>query len=180
MLPYHEPFSSVFALSHLINMLAPRMARVLANSVPHGSKVLSVQHGLFAAPPLRHGTFAAVRPPAQRGFTTIGRPLLGAPKGRLGKGTDDRVVSAVVPSKTFLLTIFNGTIVLDSIYNRVVSTAFCFLFGMGVILFWQTQTVYSFLTMFLAVFGMLWLQMHVARAWVLIPCLLALLYKLLE
>jgi len=86
----------------------------------------------------------------------------------------------VVPSKTFLLTIFNGTIVLDSIYNRVVSTAFCFLFGMGVILFWQTQTVYSFLTMFLAVFGMLWLQMHVARAWVLIPCLLALLYKLLE
>jgi hypothetical protein len=47
-------------------------------------------------------------------------------------------------------------------------------------LFWQTQTVYSFLTMFLAVFGMLWLQMHVARAWVLIPCLLALLYKLLE
>lgn len=34
------------------------------------------------------------------------------PQGRLGKGTDDRVVSAVVPSKLFLLTVFNGSMVL--------------------------------------------------------------------
>eukprot|EP00667_Euglena_gracilis_P015618 EG_transcript_16259 len=103
----------------------------------------------------------------------------GAPKGGPRTGPDDRVVSAVVPSKLFLLTVFNGKMVLDSIYNRVCSTGVAIVFVLAVILFWGSQPVFSFLGLFAATFLALLLALHAARSWLLIPYLAWLLYKFL-
>eukprot|EP00667_Euglena_gracilis_P019570 EG_transcript_21003 len=103
----------------------------------------------------------------------------GAPKGGPRTGPDDRVVSAVVPSKVFLLTVFNGTMVLDSIYNRVSSTGVAILFVITVIIYWGSQPVFSFFGLFVASFLALLLSLHAARTWILIPYLAWLLYKFL-
>jgi len=135
-------------------MMAPAMARLLARPM----------------------TMSLRGPGLARGFVT-GHALYSAPKGRLGKGTDDRVVSAVVPSKLFLLTVFNGSMVLDSIYNRVASAGVAVAFGAGVVVYWNAQMVHSVLTLFVMTFLALLLILHVARVWAIIPFVAWLLYK---
>eukprot|EP00667_Euglena_gracilis_P027457 EG_transcript_33977 len=92
---------------------------------------------------------------------------------------DDRTICSVVNGKTFLLRVFNGPSVMDSIYNRVASAGVAFAFGGGIILYWPVSMASSFLTLLMWLFLALLIQLHTAKWWTMLPIVAWLLYKFL-
>eukprot|EP00906_Rhabdomonas_costata_P034000 RCo047857 len=102
-----------------------------------------------------------------------------APKGKVGAGAgpfDDRIVSAVVPGKKFMLHVISDV---ETINNRVGSLAVTMVFVGGVLVYWPIQPVWSVFTLFLLMMSFVWLYVHVVRMWVFAPLIAFLLYKFL-